>query len=131
MDAYRRGLENDLARLRHTRVQLRRRLEWFARGHIWQDGTETARLIRETQVMLRGTDHEWNELCFKLGRRDLMVPRKPVSLTLTAANRAALARQAARDQVARQSTVRKSIDNMPDSFPAAKAWLDYSRRTCR
>jgi hypothetical protein len=131
MDAYRRELENDLARLRHTRVQLRKRLEWFGRGHVWQDATETARLVREIQIILKGTDHEWNELCHKLGRRDLMVPRKPISLTLTASARAALARQAARDQAAQRSNVRKSLDAMPDSFKTGEDWLRYSREACR
>jgi hypothetical protein len=93
MDPYRLGLERDLVHLRHRRVQLHRQLEWFARGHVMQDPTETSRLDRETQATLKGTDYEWNELCHKLGRRELMVPRKPVSLRLTAEDKRRLARQ--------------------------------------
>jgi hypothetical protein len=122
MDPYRLGLERDLARLRHKRVELRRTLDWFSRGHIWQDATETSRLVHETQMRLKSTDIEWNELCHRLGRRDLMVPRKPVSLRLTAEDKRRLARQ---------GTVRKSVEPMPDSFRSGADWLAYCRRVCR
>jgi hypothetical protein len=48
LSPHRRDLEGQLARLRSRRVALRKRLEWFAKGHIIQDPTETARQIRES-----------------------------------------------------------------------------------
>jgi hypothetical protein len=55
---HRRDLEGQLARLRSRRVALRKRLEWFGKGNIVQDPTQTARLIRETQLALKATDLE-------------------------------------------------------------------------
>jgi hypothetical protein len=55
----------------------------------------TRGLIENLQMQLRGTDRDYYDLAMKLGKRD--VGAAPVSLRLNAEDRAAIARQAAKN----------------------------------
>jgi hypothetical protein len=93
MPTFRQTLERERDQLRSMRVEIRRRLEWFALGHQIGDHIDTRRLVEGLQMQLRATDRDWAELNLRL-RHDVAAP--PVSLELTMADRIALAQQAAR-----------------------------------
>ena len=78
MNAYRERLEREFASLRQQRVAIRRKLEWFARGHQLGDMTDTMNTVRQLQAMLKGTDREWQTLCVQTGRESMLNP--PVKL---------------------------------------------------
>jgi hypothetical protein len=115
LSPYRRDLEGQLARLRSRRVALRKRLEWFAKGNIVQDPTETSRLIRETQLALKATDREWSELHDRLGLKQYFGP--PIKLALRP------------DEVRRIAAFRSTpvSKGMPNSFKSGEDWLRYCR----
>jgi hypothetical protein len=117
LSPYRRDLEGRLASLRSRRVALRKRLEWFGKGNIIQDPTETARQVRETQLALKATDLEWSELHDRLGLKQYFGP--PIKLALRPD-------EVRRIAAYRSASVRKE---MPNSFKTGADWLEYCRRT--
>jgi hypothetical protein len=92
---FRQKLERERDELRSLRVAIRSKLEWFARGHRIGDLTDTLRAVDMLKTQLRRTEKRWGEINHALG---VDVGGPPVSLRLTAADQAALARRAARSQ---------------------------------
>jgi hypothetical protein len=99
--SYRSCLEIEYTNLRSRRVELRRALRWFASGRMLGNGENTVAAAEEVQRQLRMTEPRWSELSFLLQKQQA----QPVSVRLTAQDRALLARQAAR----KASTQRRAV----------------------
>jgi hypothetical protein len=89
---YRRKLENELADLTRRRVGLREQLRRIAGGWRSGDDTDMRTLIDRLQRELKATDLPYSQLCTQLGEEHRLVG--PVSLRLSAAERAVVARRA-------------------------------------
>jgi hypothetical protein len=121
---HRRDLEGQLARLRSRRVQLRKRLEWFAKGHIIQDPTETARQIRETQMALKDSELEFDALHHALGLKRYLGPPIKLALRPDEVRRIAAYRSTTVTKAMPNSV--KSSEDWP-SFKTGEDWLKYTR----
>jgi hypothetical protein len=92
-------LEAERSRLLRQVIALRKSLEWFAGPFRIGDATETAKQMRETRTALVAAEHQYAKYCVEVLHRDPWP--KPVSLAISPAERAALARRKASVRVSR------------------------------
>jgi hypothetical protein len=92
-------LEAERSRLLRRVIALRKGLEWFAGPFRIGDATETERQRRETVIALAAAERKYEEFCIRELHRDPWP--KPVSLAISPAERAALARRRAPARVSR------------------------------
>jgi hypothetical protein len=97
---WRQQLEAERSRLLRRVIALRKTLEWFSGPfRAGGDATEHGRQCRETQVALVAAERQYEQYCITQLHRDPWP--KPVSLAISPAERAALARRRAPARVSR------------------------------
>jgi hypothetical protein len=118
---WRQQLETERSNLLRRVIALRKALEWFSGPFRVGDAEEHRKQMRETGVALLAAERTYERFCVQELHRDPWP--KPVSLKLSAAERAAVARRKAAAPVSRSAPARQA----DLTFKNADAYRRYFR----